>query len=180
MVRAVSLEPGAVPPPVTPREREACAWQVLGEVQDPEIPVLSVIDLGVIRRVYLNEAGTLEVNLAPTYSGCPASLVIRSSVVAALRAAGFESLKVLEVLSPPWSSDWLSEAGRQKLKGYGIAPPAESVASPRALWRTALIIACPRCDSRDTTSTSQFGSTPCKALYRCNACLEPFEYFKCI
>jgi ring-1,2-phenylacetyl-CoA epoxidase subunit PaaD len=128
----------------------------------------------------MGEAGTLEIDLAPTYSGCPATLVIRASVVAALRAAGFEAVKVLEVLSPPWSSDWLSEQGRQKLKGYGIAPPAQSLASPRALSRAALTIVCPHCDSRNTCRVSEFGSTPCKALYRCNACLEPFEYFKCI
>ena len=176
----VEFAPAAVPTPLKPRERESEAWRVLGEVQDPEIPVLSVVDLGVIRRVHVAPSGALEVDLAPTYSGCPASLVIRSSVVSALRAAGFDPISVTEVLSPPWSSDWLSEAGRQKLKSYGIAPPAESVASPRALWRAEPSVACPRCDSHDTQVTSQFGSTPCKALYRCNACLEPFEYFKCI
>lgn len=165
----------------TPRpELEAHAWRVLGEVQDPEIPVLSVVDLGVIRHVRAEEAGALEVGLAPTYSGCPATAVIRASVVAALRAAGFEPVTVVEVLSPPWTSDWLSAEGRRKLEHYGIAPPAEAVGSPRELWHPAPTVRCPRCASQHTIELSRFGSTPCKALYRCNACLEPFEYFKCI
>jgi ring-1,2-phenylacetyl-CoA epoxidase subunit PaaD len=166
-----------VPPASAP---EARAWQVLAEVQDPEIPVISVVDLGVIRHVRADAGGALEVGLAPTYSGCPATAVIQQSVVAALQAAGFEHVTVVEVLAPPWTSDWLSAEGRRKLEHYGIAPPAEAVASPRELWRAAPVVACPRCASRDTTETSRFGSTPCKALHRCNICLEPFEYFKCI
>jgi ring-1,2-phenylacetyl-CoA epoxidase subunit PaaD len=161
-------------------EPESRAWRVLGEVQDPEIPVLSVVDLGVIRHVHAGAAGALEVGLAPTYSGCPATAVIRESVAAALRAAGFGPVTVVEVLSPPWSSDWLSDDGRQKLERYGIAPPAEAVTSPRDLWREAPTVRCPRCASPETAELSRFGSTPCKALYRCSACLEPFEYFKCI
>lgn len=160
-------------------EREAHAWRVLGEVQDPEIPVISVVDLGVIRHVRASDSG-LEVGLAPTYSGCPATAVIRSSVEAALEQAGFDPVNVVEVLSPPWTSDWLSDDGRRKLERYGIAPPVEAVATPRELWRPAPAIRCPRCHSRDTSEVSRFGSTPCKALHRCNACLEPFEYFKCL
>ena len=163
-----------------PAATESTAWDALRAVMDPEIPVLSVLDLGLIRHVKWNPTGQIEVGLAPTYSGCPATAVIRGSVIAALRAAGFERPSVVEVLSPPWTSDWLSTEGRQKLKHYGIAPPAEAVASPRQIWRHAPAVHCPRCDSEVTEELSHFGSTPCKALYRCKACLEPFEYFKCI
>ena len=160
--------------------REARAWQVLADVPDPEIPVISVVDLGVIRHVHATADGGLEVGLSPTYSGCPASAVIEQHVTAALGAAGCGAVRVVPVLAPPWSSDWLSAAGRRKLEQYGIAPPAEAVASPRELWRKPPNVRCPRCNSCDTRETSHFGSTPCKALYRCDSCLEPFEYFKCI
>jgi ring-1,2-phenylacetyl-CoA epoxidase subunit PaaD len=143
---------------------------ILAQVADPEIPVLSVIDLGVIRHFSLHPDGKLEVGISPTYSGCPANAVIKADVLRALGAAGFEAVAV-DVLAPPWSSDWLSEEGRRKLEQYGIAPPgAPSDARP----------SCPRCGSGRTSRTSEFGSTPCKALYRCEACLEPFDYFKCI
>ncbi len=142
--------------------------------------MLSVVDLGLIRHVKCDGNGSIEVGLAPTYSGCPATAVIRGSVIAALRAAGFVQPSVAEVLAPPWTSDWLSAEGRQKLQRYGIAPPAHAVASPRALWLDAPTVQCPRCESMDTEELSRFGSTPCKALHRCKACLEPFEYFKCI
>jgi ring-1,2-phenylacetyl-CoA epoxidase subunit PaaD len=165
---------------VTPGEIESRAWTLLGAVADPEIPVLSLIDLGVIRYVRASAAGPVAVGLAPTYSGCPATTAIRASVVRALEGAGIGPVRIVEELAPPWSSDWLSKQGRQKLERYGIAPPAESVSSPRDLWRAAPTVACPRCGARATTELSHFGSTPCKALYRCDACLEPFEYFKCI
>ena len=142
--------------------------------------MLSVVDLGLIRHVKWRAPGQIEVGLSPTYTGCPATAVIRSSVIAALHAAGFENPSVIEILSPPWSSDWLSVEGRQKLQRYGIAPPAEAVASPRTIWLHAARPRCPRCESETTEELSRFGSTPCKALYRCKACLEPFEYFKCI
>lgn len=164
--------------PVT--EAEARAWRILSDVLDPEIPVLSVLDLGVIRSVRVAEGGALEVAITPTYSGCPATAVIRESVSAALIAAGFAEVRTVEVLAPPWSSDWISAEGRRKLESYGIAPPAEPVASPRALWRGPARISCPRCGSRSTVELSHFGSTACKALYRCSDCREPFEYFKCI
>jgi ring-1,2-phenylacetyl-CoA epoxidase subunit PaaD len=159
---------------------ESTAWTALSAVTDPEIPVLSVVDLGLIRHVTCDGAGQVEVGLAPTYSGCPATAVIRGSVIAALQAAGFAHPKVVEILSPPWSSEWLSAEGRQKLQRYGIAPPLRSVSSPRALWLDSPSVQCPRCESANTEELSRFGSTPCKALYRCKACLEPFEYFKCI
>jgi ring-1,2-phenylacetyl-CoA epoxidase subunit PaaD len=156
------------------------AWTALQEVMDPEIPVLSVVDLGLIRRLHIGEDGALEVDLAPTYSGCPAMVVIRGAVETALLAAGFGPVRVSEVLAPAWSSDWLSAAGREKLLRYGIAPPVTPVDTPRSIWRAATIVRCPRCDSASTEELSHFGSTPCKALYRCQGCLEPFEHFKCI
>lgn len=139
---------------------------ILGQVADPEIPVLSVLDLGVVRHLLVRPDGRLEVGLSPTYSGCPANTVIKADVLRALRTAGFDAVAV-DVLLPPWSSEWLSDAGRRKLEAFGIAPPGAPVA-------------CPRCGSQSTSRTSEFGSTPCKALYRCDACLEPFDYFKCI
>ena len=163
-----------------PADSVARAWTALQEVTDPEIPVLSVVDLGLIRRLAIGDDGALEVDLAPTYSGCPAMAVIRGAVEAALRAAGLGPVRMKEVLAPAWSSDWLSAAGREKLLGYGIAPPVKPVDTPRGIWRAAIIVHCPRCDSAATEELSHFGSTPCKALYRCQGCLEPFEHFKCI
>jgi ring-1,2-phenylacetyl-CoA epoxidase subunit PaaD len=156
------------------------AWQALGEVLDPEIPVISVVDLAIVRHVHVGPKGDIEVGLAPTYSGCPATSMIQAQVIAALKNAGFERVTIVEVLSPPWTSDWISAEARDKLRAYGIAPPAESVSSPRRLVHAPLRICCPRCGSGNSSETSRFGSTPCKALHRCNDCLEPFEYFKCI
>ncbi len=158
------------------RER---VFSVLATVPDPEIPVLSVLDLGVIRHVVIADDGGVEVGVAPTYSGCPATPVIKADIIRALGDAGWTATAT-DVLSPPWSSDWLTDEGRQKLLDYGIAPPARAVASPRALWQPEADIACPRCRSLATERLSEFGSTPCKALYRCTACLEPFDYFKCL
>ena len=154
-------------------------WRVLETVQDPEIPILSIVDLGIVRHVRWHDDGVLHVGLTPTYSGCPATEVIRGLVGHALARAGYESAVLDEVLSPPWSSDWLSEEGRRKLKRYGIAPPVEAVGRPKRLFGS-LPVACPRCASEQTELVSEFGSTPCKAHYRCTACLEPFDYFKCI
>lgn len=157
----------------------ARAYRVLGTVPDPEIPVLSLMDLGVIRSVQWLD-GVLCVGVSPTYSGCPAAVVIRASIIEALQHAGFSHVSAVDVLSPPWSSDWISPEGRRKLLEYGIAPPAESAASKRRLIRGDLPIACPRCSSVSTEKISEFGSTPCKAHYRCTRCREPFDYFKCI
>jgi ring-1,2-phenylacetyl-CoA epoxidase subunit PaaD len=151
---------------------------ILAQVADPEIPVLSVLDLGVVRHLLLRPDGRLEVGISPTYSGCPANEVIKSDILRALEAAGFAAVAV-EVLSPPWSSAWLSEEGRRKLEAFGIAPPGTARGGPRGS-EAGRPAACPRCGSTRTTRTSEFGSTPCKALYRCDACLEPFDYFKCI
>jgi ring-1,2-phenylacetyl-CoA epoxidase subunit PaaD len=159
---------------------ETMAWNALRAVTDPEIPVLSVVDLGLVRHVKCMGKGDVEVGLAPTYSGCPATAVIRGAVVAALRAAGFSHPSVVEILSPPWTSAWLSTEALQKLRQYGIAPPKQPIASPGALWGHVQTVPCPRCDSLHTEELSAFGSTPCKALHRCKSCLEPFEYFKCI
>ena len=157
---------------------EADIWRVLEDVPDPEIPALSIVDLGIVRYVRTDRGG-VRVGLTPTYSGCPATEVIRGSVERALKSAGYADASVDTLLSPPWTSDWLSEAGKRKLREFGIAPPAESVSSPRRLFGSPRV-ACPRCASVSTELVSEFGSTPCKAHYRCTACLEPFDYFKCL
>jgi ring-1,2-phenylacetyl-CoA epoxidase subunit PaaD len=154
-------------------------WRLLATVKDPEIPVLSIIDLGIVRYVRGASEDAVHVGLTPTYSGCPASDVIRKSVEKALARAGCSHAVVETVLAPPWSSDWLTPEARAKLAGYGIAPPVEAVANPKRLFGVALV-PCPRCRSQNTRRVSEFGSTPCKAHYQCSACLEPFDYFKCI
>lgn len=147
----------------------------LRSVPDPEIPVLSIADLGIVRDVTIGSGVT--VALSPTYSGCPATEVIEQSVLHALNERGISNVTIERRLSPPWTTDWISEEGREKLRAYGIAPP-EKAAGKRALMGNA--IACPQCQSTDTEIVSEFGSTACKAAYRCTICLEPFEYFKCI
>ncbi|MEO1203807.1 MAG: 1,2-phenylacetyl-CoA epoxidase subunit PaaD [Pseudomonadota bacterium] len=150
----------------------------LKDVPDPEIPVLTITDLGIVRGVEL-DGDAVTVALAPTYSGCPATEFIECSVVEALKARGVTSIAIDRQLSPAWTTDWISDSGRRKLREYGIAPP-EKGGSKRALLRGNRDVACPRCGSLDTERVSEFGSTACKAAYRCTACLEPFEYFKCI
>jgi ring-1,2-phenylacetyl-CoA epoxidase subunit PaaD len=145
-------------------------WRVLRSVMDPEIPVLSVVDLGVVRYVRADGAG-LHVGITPTYSGCPATEVIQQSIREALAREELADVTVETVLSPPWTSEWLSEEGRRKLEAFGIAAPTA---------RSAANVACPRCGSREVERLSEFGSTPCKAHYRCADCLEPFDVFKCI
>jgi ring-1,2-phenylacetyl-CoA epoxidase subunit PaaD len=161
-------------------ERISLAWDALAAVDDPEIPTLSILDLGLIRGITPRADGTLEVGLSPTYVGCPATDVIRRSVEEALAGAGVGGFVVTTVLSPAWTSDWITAEGRRKLDLYGIVPPEHSTASLRDVRRMNRPIACPRCHSTDTDCISEFGSTPCKALHRCRTCLEPFEYFKCI
>lgn len=153
-------------------------WQVLEAIPDPEIPVLSIVDLGIVREVAW-EDNCLRVSITPTYSGCPAAELIRSQVVRALADAGFDNAGVGEVLRPAWTTDWISEAGREKLRQYGIAPP-EKATGRRGLFAPQMAIHCPRCESTNTECISEFGSTPCKAHYRCLDCLEPFDYFKCL
>ena len=152
-------------------------WAVLDGVPDPEVPALSVRDLGIVREVLKRDDG-LEIVLTPTYSGCPATEVIERSVVEAVAQAGLGPARVTLRRAPAWTTDWISEAGRRKLADYGIAPPGP-VAS-EAAWPIRIVprLACPRCGSADTERLSAFGSTACKALYRCRACREPFEHFK--
>ena len=140
----------------------------LSMVADPEIPVLTIMDLGIVRDVDCSDGVT--VSLTPTYSGCPATEAIEASVVAALEDRGVAEVRIKRVLSPPWTTDWISTEGREKLRIYGIAPPE----------RRNRPIACPRCESANTEQVSEFGSTACKASYKCLDCLEPFEYFKCL
>lgn len=160
--------------------RVTAAWQLLASVEDPEIPALSIVDLGLVRFVEVRADGGLEVGLSPTYVGCPATEVIRRSTQQALQQGGVGRFSVTNVLSPAWSSDWISADGRRKLLEYGIVPPDRSVSNMRDVLRGTRPPACPRCQSLETEIVSEFGSTPCKALYRCRSCLEPFEYFKCI
>ena len=181
-------------------------WAWLAEVADPEIPVISVVDLGIVRGVAVADDGagavTATVTITPTYSGCPAMQVIADAVTDALRERGIERVELRTQLSPAWTTDWMSEEGKAKLKGYGIAPPAQQVIDISGLRRNpsgeagkpgggdlaagvrrgAIAqpkVVCPNCGSSHTENTSQFGSTPCKALYKCLDCREPFDYFKC-
>ncbi|MFV1601195.1 MULTISPECIES: 1,2-phenylacetyl-CoA epoxidase subunit PaaD [Roseobacteraceae] len=144
-------------------------WDWLDAVPDPEIPVISLVDLGIIRDVAW-EGKTLVVTVTPTYSGCPATAVIAMDIETALRGRGITDLRLKTQISPAWTTDWLSEKGRTKLEAYGIAPP-QPAGGPEK---------CPHCGSTHVTKVSQFGSTPCKAHWRCQDCLEPFDYFKCI
>jgi len=160
-------------------------WSWLGEVPDPEIPVISVVDLGIVRGVEF-DGDECVVTITPTYSGCPAMQVISDAVGEALRARGLDKLRLVTQLSPAWTTDWMSETGKAALKGYGIAPPVEQAIDISGLRggvkRGAFKepeVACPNCGSTHTQLTSQFGSTPCKALYKCLDCREPFDYFKC-
>jgi len=153
------------------------AWDAASAVVDPEIPVLTIADLGVLREVTLRDDGGVEVAITPTYSGCPAMNMIAFEVAIALERAGFANASVRTVLSPAWTTDWMSEDGRRKLKDYGIAPPLPA-SSRRALFGIQQV-QCPQCGSQDTELLSEFGSTSCKALWRCRSCREPFDYFKC-
>jgi ring-1,2-phenylacetyl-CoA epoxidase subunit PaaD len=152
------------------------AWNAAAGVVDPEIPVLTIADLGVLRDVAIND-GRVEVAITPTYSGCPAMNVIALEIELALEREGFRYSKVRTVLSPAWTTDWMSEDGRRKLREYGIAPP-QAASSRRALFGGQQVT-CPQCGSEDTEVLSEFGSTSCQALWRCKSCREPFDYFKC-
>lgn len=153
-------------------------WAWLAEIPDPEIPVISLVDLGVIRQVEWQN-GLLVITITPTYSGCPATRVIQGDIEQYLRKCGVTSLRLDRRLSPAWTTDWISDAGREKLQRYGIAPPQKGV-SGIGNGTAGRSVNCPRCESNNTRKVSQFGSTPCKASYQCNACLEPFDYFKCL
>ena len=154
---------------VTEKPSLETVWSWLSAVPDPEIPVISLTDLGIIRDVQWR-GDTLEVTVTPTYSGCPATRIINLDIETALRAKGIEKLSLKRQLSPAWTTDWLTDTGKARLEEYGIAPPQPAGGSQH----------CPRCKSTQVEKISQFGSTPCKAQWRCQSCLEPFDYFKCI
>ncbi len=146
-------------------------FEILETVSDPEVPVLSIIDLGIVRDILIDEQNKIKIIITPTYTACPAMDVIKVNIKMALFENGFNNIEIKNVLSPAWTTDWISEKGRQKLKDYGIAPPAES--------SNLKSMQCPQCNSFNIELISYFGSTACKALYKCNDCKEPFDYFKC-
>ena len=152
--------------------------ELLFQVSDPEIPVLSIMDMGIVRNIEQEEMN-LSIDITPTYSGCPAMDVIGDDIKKVLEKAGYQ-VKIKLVLAPAWTTDWITENGRKKLEAYGIAPPLEPTADKQALFEEQKIVKCPRCQSQNTKLVSQFGSTACKALFQCNECLEPFDYFKCL
>ncbi|MEX1079387.1 MAG: 1,2-phenylacetyl-CoA epoxidase subunit PaaD [Homoserinimonas sp.] len=173
---AATLERTARPKPTDSAARRV--WEIAATVQDPEVPVLTIEDLGVLRSTELVD-GVAEVTVTPTYSGCPAMDAIRDDVISALRAAGYENARVHTALSPAWTTDWMSETGKRKLAEYGIAAPTGKAAHSGPV-RVPMSVKCPQCGSLNTKELSRFGSTSCKALYVCQACQEPFDYFKVI
>lgn len=157
----------------------ASIWELLTEVHDPEIPVLNVVEMGIVRDVRMAD-GQIEVDITPTYSGCPAMRTIEEDILEVLKEKGLSEVQLRTVLSPAWTTDWMTAGAREKLRAYGIAPPQEGSADKGLLMGRIREVRCPRCGSYETTMISQFGSTACKALYKCGHCLEPFDYFKCI
>lgn len=154
-------------------------WDLMESISDPEVPVLSLVDLGIIREVEITSSNGVIITITPTYSGCPAMNYIEKSIYECLQEQKIENVSVKTVLSPAWTTDWMSENGRKKLKVYGIAPPVNEP-DKHVLFGRKPEVPCPKCDSENTRMLSQFGSTSCKALFQCNDCLEPFEYFKCL
>lgn len=163
---------------ISPQYIDPLLYPILDKVPDPEIPVLSVIQMGVLRRAAIVN-DTVEIDITPTYSGCPAMDVIASQIEQSLREAGYHA-RILSVLSPPWTTDWITEEGRSALEKYGIAAPLNPEADKDVLLGNKRLLKCPRCGSTNTKMVSQFGSTACKALFSCADCLEPFDYFKCL
>lgn len=153
---------------------------LLSEIPDPEIPVITIVELGVIRDINLIDDSSIELKITPTYSGCPAMKQIEDDVRKKLTENGFSAIKISTVFSPPWTTDWITPEAKEKLRIYGIAPPEHTTEDKSWLTGKNSIISCPRCKSQNTKLISQFGSTACKALYQCQDCLEPFDYFKCI
>ncbi|MGB3007190.1 MAG: 1,2-phenylacetyl-CoA epoxidase subunit PaaD [Chitinophagaceae bacterium] len=154
-------------------------YEYLAEINDPEIPVLSIVDLGIVRDIQLNN-DELEVTITPTYTGCPAMDMIATAIRIELTTLGFKKINIIHSISPAWTTDWMSEEGKRKLKEYGIAPPnPKQQACNDKLFAEAEAVQCPQCNSYHTHRISEFGSTACKALYQCNDCKEPFDYFKC-
>ncbi|MBS1741940.1 MAG: phenylacetate-CoA oxygenase subunit PaaJ [Bacteroidetes bacterium] len=157
---------------------EQKVWQLLDMVADPDIPVISIVELGLVRKVKVEPGNSVTVTITPSYSGCPAMHVFRFEIESVLKMNGVENVKLEIVLSPAWTTDWLSDTTKNKLKQYGIAPPVSDAGSADTLFARKEV-PCPRCNSYHTKLTSQFGSTPCKALWYCEDCMQPFEYFKC-
>jgi ring-1,2-phenylacetyl-CoA epoxidase subunit PaaD len=153
--------------------------ELVAEIPDPEIPVLTIADLGILRDVRVDAAGGVEVDITPTYSGCPALEVIRGDIEATLLRHGHSAVTVRTVLAPAWTTDWMSEEGRRKLHEYGVAPPGPArCGGATARLCLEISVLCPQCGSTHTSEVSHFGSTPCKSLFRCSGCREPFEHFK--
>ena len=160
---------------------EQQVWDLLHQIPDPEIPVIDIVELGVIRSIQLNEKNDcIEISITPTYSGCPAMKQMEDDIRIKMSEAGFKEVKIKTTYHPPWTTDWITEEAKLKLNKYGIAPPEHSSIDKGVLLGKERIVKCPRCNSVSTQIVSQFGSTACKALYKCNDCLEPFDYFKCI
>ena len=153
---------------------------LLSEIPDPEIPVISIIELGVIRDISIIDNTSISLKITPTYSGCPAMKQIEDDVRKKLTENGFTNITIITIYSPPWTTDWINAEAKEKLRKYGIAPPENTTEDKSWLTGKIKSIACPRCKSQNTKLISQFGSTACKALYQCSECLEPFDYFKCI
>jgi ring-1,2-phenylacetyl-CoA epoxidase subunit PaaD len=155
-------------------------WEALKEVTDPEIPVLNVVEMGVLRNVVKSDTGVWNISITPTYSGCPAMKTIEEDIAEVLNELKIGAFEIVTVLHPPWTTDWLTDEARLKLEQYGIAPPQKGSADKSLLMGRIRNVKCPRCGSEQTSMISQFGSTACKSLYKCESCLEPFDYFKCI
>ena len=160
----------------TIQEQEKVIWDFLGEIKDPEIPVLSIVDLGIVRNVILHSPladRSIEIIITSTYTGCPAMDMIAANIRVEMATLGFKKIKITQTHSPAWTTDWMSEEGKRKLQEYGIAPPDKRFSIPKDG------VECPLCHSQNTRLVSEFGSTACKAFYQCNNCKEPFDYFKC-
>ena len=162
--------------PVSTDDRAFAAWKAASAVPDPEVPCVTVADLGILRSVEM-DGDVAVARVTPTYAGCPAVLAIELAIETAIRRAGFEA-RVERVLTPAWTTDWITDEGREKLRAFGIAPPVTEHGDKGFFTET--VVPCPRCHSEKTERLAAFGSTPCKALYRCLACAEPFDYFKCL
>ncbi|WP_120003763.1 1,2-phenylacetyl-CoA epoxidase subunit PaaD [Nesterenkonia muleiensis] len=175
----ISETPKLAPDGVRPTAAaDAAVWDAAAQVTDPEIPVLTIADLGILRAAAATDDDGAIVVITPTYSGCPAMETITSDLRTALQRAGYAPVKVETVLKPAWTTDWMTQQGRHKLREYGISPPSGSAPVRDSPVKVTLSVKCPRCDSLDTRELSRFGSTACKALYQCRGCLEPFDYFK--
>lgn len=161
------------------KQEEKKIWNILENVTDPEVPVLTILDLGIVRTVEVHDSG-IEITITPTYSGCPAMDMIATNIRMELLAAGYSNIIIKNVLSPAWTTEWMTQAGKEKLRAYGIAPPSDKqTVCNHGLFAAEEAIQCPQCNSYHTHRISEFGSTACKALYQCDDCKEPFDYFKC-